>query len=191
VSSQIAVLQEELVRCLRQQNFTSTLCLAFEGGARQKTLQAGSKLPDDTLGNVCKLLKLSPLQSAAFAFALTQSQHRALALDAQKALKARLAEVAAGASFAEVHDDGLHGLAVAVASSEVRSKPSQPPSHSHVPTHPTPAPSIVRHGARALPLSLSAPLCTSHQRPPQTHTAPSPLHALCRNWRPRRYPDTS
>jgi hypothetical protein len=65
-------------------------------------------------------LKLSTLQTLAFAYALMQSQHRTLAQDAQKMVKTKLTELGPGTVFAEVHDDALHGLAVAIASSEVR-----------------------------------------------------------------------
>ena len=125
--SQIAVLQEEIVRCLKAQNFSSTICLAFEGGIRQKPLQQGTKLPEDTISNISKTLKLSPLQTAVFAYALMQSQYRALAQDAQKLLKSKLPEMstmgATGMSWSEVHEDALHGLAVTIASSEELSAP--------------------------------------------------------------------
>ena len=48
-----------------------------------------------------------------------QSQIRALTQDAQKVVKSKLTELGPGTVFAEVHDDALHGLATAIASSEV------------------------------------------------------------------------
>ena len=102
---------------MKKPNFASIVCQAFAGSSRQKLLlQQGNKLPDDTLSNICKTLKLSTAQTSAFAFALMQSPYRMLAVDASKLLKSKLPEVG---SFNDLHEDVLHGLAHFVTSTEV------------------------------------------------------------------------
>ena len=112
-------MQDEILRIFKSQNCTSILCLALEGGSRQKGLQQGSRLPDDTISNICKTLKLSALQTVAFAFAISKSQYKVLAQDAIKLLRSKLPEISIGTDFNEVHNDIIHNLSILVASSEV------------------------------------------------------------------------
>eukprot|EP01041_Mallomonas_annulata_P009060 gene9060-18769_t len=114
-SQKIAILQDEILRCMKKANFATILCQAFDGGSRQKLLQQGNKLPEDMLLNICKTLKLSTAQTLAFAFALIQSPYRSLNQEALKLLKAKLPEIV---SFENMHEDILHGLVQYVTTSE-------------------------------------------------------------------------
>jgi len=91
-----------------------------EGGSRLKYLQQGTKLPDDLLPSICRTIKLSPLQSAAFGFAVAQTQYRTLAADAVRFLRSKLPEInAANLVMGEVSNEILHMLIHFVTTTEV------------------------------------------------------------------------
>jgi hypothetical protein len=71
--------------------------------------------PHETIDDICKTLKLSPLQAVAVAYSLAQSQY----IDSHQLLLAKLPTTVTDISFAEVHGDILNGLANMIASSQV------------------------------------------------------------------------
>ena len=112
---QINALQDAISKGLKEPNFASYLCQAFESYSNEKRLPQQQKLPDDIISTVCKALKLSTIQSVAIGFALLDWHHS----EAKKFLRAKLPEILPGASLSEVHDDLLHGLYLLTFSSEV------------------------------------------------------------------------
>jgi hypothetical protein len=113
---QINALQDAITKGLKEPNFASYLCQAFETYSNEKRLPQQQKLPDDIISTVCKALKLSTIQTVAIGFALLDWHHS----EAKKFLRAKLPEILPGASLSEVHDDFLHGLYLLTFSSEVR-----------------------------------------------------------------------
>lgn len=88
-------------------NFTTVLCQIFEGGKRQNVLK-DHRLPEEwSLQNINRVLKLSPSQCLALAFALMHSKYRPLAGDARSLFKAKLTEVS---SFNDLTDDVIHAI---------------------------------------------------------------------------------
>ena len=117
------MLREEITKRMKLSTFANTVCVSYEGGKRQTLLQQGTKLPEDTISNISSALQLSPLQSVIFAFALTQSQHRSVVLDAIKYMKSKIPEVVSvsnsnTAIYSEINEDVLQNLALFVASTE-------------------------------------------------------------------------
>lgn len=119
------MLQEEISRAIKQPNFVTIVCQAFEGGSRQKLLQSQQgKLPDDFLSNVIKLLKLPGLYVLAIGCALTQSQYRNLGADGMKLLRSKLNEVTSSnnnftlAIITSMHEEVIRGLILLVSTSE-------------------------------------------------------------------------
>jgi hypothetical protein len=113
---QINALQDAITKGLKEPNFASYLCQAFETYSNEKRLPQQQKLPDDIISTVCKALKLSTIQTVAIGFALLDWHHS----EAKKFLRAKLPEILPGASLSEVHDDFLHGLYLLTFSFEVR-----------------------------------------------------------------------
>ena len=117
------MLREEITKRMKLSTFANTVCVSYEGGKRHTMLQQGNKLPEDTISNISSALQFSPLQSVIFAFALTQSQHRSVVLDAIKFIKTKIPEVVSvstsnTAIYSEINEDVLQNLAVFVANTE-------------------------------------------------------------------------
>ena len=117
------MLREEITKRMKLSTFANTVCVSYEGGKRQTMLQQGTKLPEDTISNISSALQFSPLQSVIFAFALTQSQHRSVVLDAIKFIKTKIPEVVSvsnsnTAIYSEINEDVLQNLAVFVTNTE-------------------------------------------------------------------------
>ena len=122
------------------------VCQSIEGGTRARGLQqtGGGKFAEDLLSNISKTLKLTGVQTAAFAFALVQtSQYSSLRAEASRLLRSKLgdwgrlgggssssgsggsgsaAALAALAGANGVHEDTLYALANFVRASKVSSK---------------------------------------------------------------------
>ncbi len=115
------LLGEEINNCLRKANNSSQLCLAFEGGQRQKLLQQGHKIQEDYISNVCRLLKFSAGLSVSLAFCLSKSQVRSFVAESYRILKARIPELVQSGSYLEISEDILIGLVQLIRTSEVHS----------------------------------------------------------------------
>lgn len=100
---------------MKEPNFSSYICQAFESYSNEKRTPQQPKIADDIISNVCKTLKLSELQTVAVAFALIEWP----SADAIKFLKAKLPEIALETSLEEVHNDLLHGLYLFISLSDV------------------------------------------------------------------------
>jgi hypothetical protein len=114
---QINTLRDEIVHIFQIPNFTTLLCQIFEGGKRSNALKSGHRLPEEwALQNMNRVLRLSPSQCIALAFALMHSNHHQLVNDARALMKAKLVEVT---TFNDLNDDVIHAIVHLLSTTEV------------------------------------------------------------------------
>ena len=114
---QMTTLHDEIAKILHAPNFVTSMCQIYEGGNRQVVLQSEGRLPDELSPlNLCNALKLTPSQSVAFAYSLSQSQYQSVVAEAKSLMKSKLVEVT---SFNDLSEGTVHAIVHFISTSEV------------------------------------------------------------------------
>eukprot|EP00602_Paraphysomonas_sp_CaronLab_P009030 CAMPEP_0185024952 /NCGR_PEP_ID=MMETSP1103-20130426/8098_1 /TAXON_ID=36769 /ORGANISM="Paraphysomonas bandaiensis, Strain Caron Lab Isolate" /LENGTH=2202 /DNA_ID=CAMNT_0027558051 /DNA_START=281 /DNA_END=6889 /DNA_ORIENTATION=- len=112
----MTTLHDEIAKILHAPNFVTSMCQIYEGGNRQVVLQSEGRLPDELSPlNLCNALKLTPSQSVAFAYSLSQSQYQSVVAEAKSLMKSKLVEVT---SFNDLSEGTVHAIVHFISTSE-------------------------------------------------------------------------
>lgn len=103
------LLYEEVQKSFKRPNFITVINQAFESGTRKQLILQDRKFPDNFIEIICQAIRLSPIQSVAFALALAQSKNASIYEEAIKIIKSLLPTIN-GNFLADINEEILRAL---------------------------------------------------------------------------------